>query len=481
MQYIKIILFIYFLMGLNHNSYAQFKDSTINMAKPLPEKHLSNLMDKIEDIDKKVSTRTQKTLKKFRKQEIKIEKKLIAKDSASKKNFDFAADKINQLQQDFSNFPNNAVNNFNETYNAYLDTLKSTLLFLRQNEQVNKSEQMEDKLRTVSEKINALENKLHKAEEIKKYLRERKEFLKQQLEKFGMVKQLRKIEKTTYYYTEYIKTYKSLLSDKKKMEQKLMSLLYANPVFKKFVSENSMLASFFRLPGGSSTIDPLQNIAGMQTRASVQQVMMERISSAGPNAISHIQQQVQNAQAELNRLKDKISEYGSADAEIPSFKPNAQKTKSTIKRLEYGANIQFGKTSNYFPGSGNIALSVGYKLNDKSVIGIGASYRIALGTGWNNIKLSSEGMGLRSFVDWKLKGRFYISGGYEQNYNTPIKNVQQLDNYSAWTPSGLIGISKKYQMNKKLKGQIQLLYDFLCNQHLPKTQPVIFRFGYSIK
>ncbi|MBL0357869.1 MAG: hypothetical protein IPP72_13720 [Chitinophagaceae bacterium] len=73
------------------------------------------------------------------------------------------------------------------------------------------------------------------------------------------------------------------------------------------------------------------------------------------------------------------------------------------------------KATSYFPVTSDIAVSVGYKLNDKSVIGIGASFKLGFGRGWDNIKLSSQGLGLRSFIDWKLKGSFYISGGYEQN------------------------------------------------------------------
>ncbi|MBK7884949.1 MAG: hypothetical protein IPJ81_15070 [Chitinophagaceae bacterium] len=460
---------------------AQNNDSIVSVSQQIPEKYISQIADKVDDINQKLSKQTLKALRKFEQQEAKIKRKLLQKDSTAKEAFAFSTQKINELQNDFNSLPDKAVNKLNGEYNAYLDTLQSTFKFLQQGDLINKSRQLQDKLSGTSAKIDALEKKLQKAGEIKKYLKERKEFLKQQLEKFGMVKQLRKIEKTTYYYTEYIKEYKSLLTDRKKLEQKAMSLLYATPLFKKFVSENSMLASLLRLPGESSTTNPLQNIAGIQTRASVQQVMQDRIATAGPNAVQQIQQQVQDAQAELSKLKDKIAQYGSADAEIPGFKPNSQKTKGLLKRLEYGANMQFAKSNNYFPNSSDIAFSVGYKLNDKSAVGVGASYRIGLGTGWNNIKFISQGLGLRSYMDWKLKGQFYVSGGYEQNYNTAIRSIQQLNIYSAWTSSGLLGISKKYQMNKKLKGQVQLLYDFLSNQHLPKTQPVIFRFGYSIK
>lgn len=74
--------------------------------------------------------------------------------------------------------------------------------------------------------IDALENEVpEKAEEIKKYLRERREILNEQLQRFGMIKQLKKLDKTVYYYSQYINEYKTILTDRKKLEQKAMVLL----------------------------------------------------------------------------------------------------------------------------------------------------------------------------------------------------------------------------------------------------------------
>jgi hypothetical protein len=94
-------------------------------------------------------------------------------------------------------------------------------------------------------------------------------------------------------------------------------------------------------------------------------------------------------------------------------------------------------------------LSVGYKLNDKSIIGVGAAYKIGLGHGWNHMELSSQGAGLRSFVDWKLKGSIWISGGYEVNYKSMVNSIDQLKNLDAWQESGLMGLSKVFDVKSK--------------------------------
>ena len=65
------------------------------------------------------------------------------------------------------------------------------------------------------------------------------------------------------------------------------------------------------------------------------------------------------------------------------------------------------------------------------------------------------------------------------NYNSGFKSIQQLKNEDLWQRSALAGIGKKYQISKKLKGNVQLLYDFLAYKHMPVSQPFLFRVGYN--
>jgi len=195
-----------------------------------------------------------------------------------------------------------------------------------------------------------------------------------------------------------------------------------------------------------------------------------------------IQQNIAQAINELDKLKDKINQFGggSSDIEIPDFKPNHQKTKKFLQRLEYTTDVQFAKTNNLIPFAANIGLGLGYKLNDKSSLGIGMSYNLGIGS-IQHISFTSQGLGLRSYMDWKIKKQFYVSGGYEMNYNTAFKNIEQLKNYNAWQRSALLGVSKKYKISKKVQGKMKLLYDFFANRHIPATQPFLFRVGYNLK
>jgi hypothetical protein len=196
-----------------------------------------------------------------------------------------------------------------------------------------------------------------------------------------------------------------------------------------------------------------------------------------------LQSSLQSAQQQLDQFKSKLSQLGggSGDIGMPDFKPNEQKTKTFWRRLEYGTNLQTTRTNFYFPSITDIGLSVGYKLNNTSTFGIGASYKIGWGSAFNHISLSSQGAGLRSFLDIKIKSGFSATGGLEYNYKTPIFSLQQLRTLSYWTQSGLIGLSKTVPVKSRVLKQtrLQLLWDFLSYQQVPKTTPIIFRVGYN--
>jgi hypothetical protein len=165
---------------------------------------------------------------------------------------------------------------------------------------------------------------------------------------------------------------------------------------------------------------------------------------------------------------------------MPDFKPNNQKTKSVWRRLEIGTNFQAAKSNYYFPATADLGLSVGYKLNNNATLGIGTSYKLGLGSGWNNIRFSHEGIGLRSYFECKIKGSFYLSGGYEQNYLSRLTSYSQLYDGSGWKASALAGLNKKYRIGKKFKGNFQVLYDFFHKRQAPTTQAILFRTGYTL-
>jgi hypothetical protein len=460
---------IVFLCCLLNQASAQ--DSTIySKLYNLPDKFFSKLNKKSQDIESKLSKQTDKYLDRLARQEKKLQRKLHRKDSAAAKEIFGDVDaRYAKLKSGLSD---------QNVYSGRLDSMQTALSFL-QRPLSNKSAAAQTQVQSVMGNYNKLQEKINSTAAIKQQLKERQQYLKQHLQKFGLAKEFKKYQKEVYYYRAQVDEYKRMWEDPSKLEAKLLQLANKVPAFKSFFNKHSYLASLFRVPDETRSMESLR---GLQRRENVQSLVNQRITAGGPGAQQMVQQNVAGAQAQLHQLKEKLSQLGNGgDIEMPGFKPNNQRTKSFLNRLEFGTNIQTQKARYYFPAVSDIGLSVGYKLNDKSSIGVGASYKLGLGSRWNNIQLTHEGVGLRSFFDWRLKGNFYLSGGYEQNYNAAFNRIAQLKEESAWRKSALIGVSKKYSIRKKLKGNMQLLYDFLHSQQVPATQAIQFRLGYIFK
>ncbi len=455
-------------------------DTAIQSIQQLPLKYINQIDSKIDKYSNRIVTKTEKTLTKLAKWENKI-KALLQKASpqTAERLFGEGKPTFTILLQKFKQ-GQTITEGYKAKYDEYRDKLTTSIQYIEQQKQ-NLDTKIVQPVANATKRLNELDDEVKQQEAVEAFIKERKKQLISEAVKYmGSSKYLTKINKEGYYYIETIKNYKEIFSNKKKAEQTALTLLNKIPAFTKFVQQNSMLAQLFGSPTAAGTT---ASLAGLQTRASVNALIQNQIAAGGPNAQQVIQQNIQQAQSELSKLKDKVLKAGgsSSDMDIPDFKPNQQKTKTFLQRLEFGTNFQTTKGNSYLPTATDLGLSVGYKINDKSIIGIGASYKLGLGKDISHMQLSSEGAGLRSFVDYKLKKRFFITGGYEMNYRAVFKNIQQLQNFNTWQQSGLIGLSKKINAKGKLiKGtKLQLLYDALAYKHTPVSQPVVFRIGYN--
>jgi hypothetical protein len=458
---------------------SQAQDTTLVQ---LPSNYLDQVSIQANHLEQKLDKRSRKALEQMKKLEERMKEKMSRGDSAKAKEiFGNAEQKYADLEQRLQN------NALPKNYIASLDTLSTSLKFLQQNPQlVSQIKGGQEKLQNALGKVGGLENQFQKAEEIKKFLKERKEYLKNHLSQFGFSKELKKIAKANFYFSQHLSEAKEILKDHRKAEKKALELLSKTKLFKNFFRKESILASLFRMPADPNDPASQTSLSGLQTRTQVNNLIQQQITSGGSNAQAQFKQNMQEAQGKLNELKKKLGKLqkGSSNAEMPEgFSPNSQKTKSFFKRLEYGTNIQTQKSTNLFPVTSDIGLSLGYKLNDKSIIGIGASYKIGMGRGWNNVRITNEGVGLRSYIDWKIKGSFWFTGGFEQNHKTRFQDFDQLKNVNEWQQSGLIGLSKVVSLKTKFfkKTKLQLLWDFLSYQQVPRTQAFTYRIAYSIK
>ena len=197
-----------------------------------------------------------------------------------------------------------------------------------------------------------------------------------------------------------------------------------------------------------------------------------------------LQSKLQNAQSQLDNYKSKLGALGAGNGnmDMPDFKPNSQKTRPFLKRLQLGTDLQTTRANYFWPTTTDIGLSVAYLASNRLDFGAGMSAKIGWGPSIGHVKLSGQGFSARLFLDFQLHKTYYLSGGYELNYQQAFTSLSQISPVTDWTRSGLIGISKVVSLNSKFfkKTKVQLLWDFLWYTQIPRAgSPFKFRVGYN--
>lgn len=473
-------------LSLCITTYSQQDSTMFSKMLSLPDKVFSKIDQQSQKLSRQLEKQTEKYLFKLERQEQQLKRKLLRTDSVKAAQvFGDITTRYNQLKV----YKNNTepINNASlQNYLPNLDTFSTSIAFIKEKSGISNNQLNNDQLTSNLKNIKKLKAEINYAEYIRSEIRKRQTELTSQLHNTPLSNKIIKYKKQVYYYQAQLKEYKATLNNSKLLESKVVELAKKIPAFEAFFKKHSELsilfpAPFIGSPAASGFIAP-----GLQTRAQVMQIMNQQFGTSSFGSQQIFQQSVSDGQSHLNRLKNILEQKGGVainnDAgDMPDFKPNNLKTKPFLQRLEFGTNFQTAKSRTYFPVTTDMALSIGYKVNSKSIVGISSSYKLGLGSGFNNIQLTHQGIGLRSFLDWKLKGSFWISGGYEQNYLSAFRRLPELSNRAVWKQSALIGISKVLDMKSTLfkKTKVQLLYDFLWKQQLPQTQAILFRVGYN--
>jgi hypothetical protein len=463
-------------------------DSLLQLSSEKTGKLYEKVTDTQQEISKKLQNQQQRLLKKLKQKEEKIAGRLSRFDSVKALNFyENVSERYTAMERKISD----SIKNVGSSAGKYIPRMDSLTMMLKF---LNPLSENKEKLDHALQSVGEVKTELAKGEELKTFVGERENALKSLLSEYthlpaGIARQIGKYSQEVYYYKEQLAAWKETLNDPEKIETASLKLLSRLPAFKQFMQQNSELAQLFGQPSGTATS---QSLAGLQTRSSIQQLMQQQFGQAGINPQQLIQQKLTTAQAELSKLKENIAGLKSGEkgsGEMPDFKPNSQKTKPFFKRLEYGWNLQAAVANMMTGGSwgiNDLGATIGYKFNDRFVAGIGLAYKFGLGSGWKHISFSHEGIGLRSYLDYKMsapqKGirvlfsNLWLSGGFEQNYFAAFKNIPELKTV-AWQASGLVGISKKIKY-KKHEMKTQVLWNFLS--YKTQAPPVLFRIGYNL-
>jgi hypothetical protein len=441
------------------------QDSSRSNTIGLNSSSLQQLGQRYKSLDGEVQKHSDRLLRRMQKMELAMERKVVQKDTAA------AQLQFKGIQQQYDSMrarlfqPCTALNKMPmKHYIPHFDSLQTSLKYL-QLERLQGSTIETSKFASVNSQLESLEGKLQQASELQGFVQARQQQLQAIMAKYNYTRQLNRVNQEVSGYQDLIRDYQKVLEDPDKLTEKIIANARNLPSFNSFFEKNSYLATLFPAPTGVGSTPAL---AGLQSSGQLQATIAQQMgisSNAGSGQLAnpqqYMQQQVQQGQSQLNSLKDRLTKkLGNGNSEQTTPQGDTIQKRSLLKRVEYGFNIQSQFGSILLPAMVDLGLAAGYKINDKSTVGIGASYKLGCGKPVKDIHFSSQGLSLRTYLDIKLKGGLWVTGAIEDNYLSGFPHTADWRRSDQWSRNGLIGLTKKVSTAKKT-ANFQLLYDLL--------------------
>ena len=342
--------------------------------------------------------------------------------------------------------------------------------------------------------LNSLQGKMNFHNYINQLITQRTNNLKNLAGSESNVPGLKGIEKQVFYGKSKMSVYKEMEEDPTKAEDKAMEYLQGTSSFDKYMKNaiQGEAGSMQALAADGAGASELESM-GYQTKRQMQKNLQQQFGNNLGAVALQMSSQVNDFQKNVTGVTDNIKESKQSLTSIkhidkPSFSVNPMRGLPFWKRIEKQYNWQTTRasTNGKQPAIIEPSAMFGFKHTPKLTYGIGAATDIGLGQSWQNIHLSFQGIGLRSFVSWEWQYGLGAYAGYERMYNKFVftKKVQtqsadvpiNAHSTTSYNESVLLGVTKKYCINNKYNGQIQLLYDIWW-QEKGLRSPIILRFA----
>ncbi len=345
-----------------------------------------------------------------------------------------------------------------------------------------------------TERLAAMQQKLNVQQQLKDALQQKG----RQLESWAGTKNIagvKEIQKKVYYAGEQLKTWRQLADEPDAAEEKALEYLQGLSGFEKALAAPSPYA-------GMTTEEDLQK-AGYQTRKMTEDMLRSKMGNQAAAWQQKMGGQVGQYQRQLNDKLGKVNEaVGKGKAQLEEikearaavnnlketgFRKNPQRAKPFLLRWQTQYNLQFLRASadGLRPAMAEIGASLSYKHNDWLSAGLGIALPVGLGKGWQQLKLSYEGISFRSFIEGQWGYGIALQGGYERMFVPAGRPYIRGDGspgepqlYSAQPQTAYIGIKKAYRITKKWQGSLLIAYNFLAAEGYHRS-PFLLRMGWE--
>lgn len=190
---------------------------------------------------------------------------------------------------------------------------------------------------------------------------------------------------------------------------------------------------------------------------------------------------LQAAQEKLAKIKKEYPEGISSIKDLPKRRPNPMRSKSFKERLVLGLTLQIHQAQ-----TPNVDISpfAAYKLTERLSLGLGGNYRLMTKHDFKGFTREGAVYGGRGFAEFKIYKGIFAHVEYEMMKSPQRDSLVYLrleQEEKIWVDGLLLGIGKDYKIAKYIKGNMQVLYNFLPEINSPYQNRVMVRFGFNFQ
>ena len=437
------------------------------------KKYLDINIRALDKYSNRLKHQQERLLKKLKKREQRYAQKLQSRDSLG-----FLRYKAQPLTYDsigkLTNLDSSSITRkFGHKSCAVVDSLKGAESFIQSKSSGGNSNVS---LQSENTELNRLKGELNYRTYINNLINERTSSLKK-VGSINSIPGLTGIEKQVFYGKAKMKAYKEMAEEPSKAEEKALEYLQGMPGFDKSMEKAGKGDGVsMQSLSGDATSEDMEKM-GLQTKKQLQSSLTEKfgknlggVTGKMGSQLSKYQDETKSLSKDIKQTKQSLK--GLKNTDRPSFHVNLMRGLPFWKRIEKQYNWQTSRaTLDGKPAIFEISAMAGFKHTPRLSYGFGISTAIGLGQNWNNIHFSWQGLGLRSYAAWQWQYGIGAYAGYERMYKQAVftqsnneKNIElnpSSHTNNKWDESVLIGLTKKYNINTKWNGAIQVLYDIL--------------------
>lgn len=210
----------------------------------------------------------------------------------------------------------------------------------------------------------------------------------------------------------------------------------------------------------------------------IRKQLKDKTQSVANEQLINKNEKVKDAMSQLGKHKKKYSEIQSIN-DLPKRPPNPMKGKPLRERLSPGMVFQIQKIDIL---SVFISPQINYRLSKRWSTGVGGLVRLR-GTVNDSLRYISGNLvyGYKAFVNYTAFKGFAIRAEWEPlKVHLPIDDISTPP-YSKWVSGYFVGLDKGFAVNRRWKGDMQVLFNFgYKKEETPYANRINFRFGFFL-